>query len=210
MKRIAFVHLLFSLVFLVASVVIVFHAEARHGGIYIGGNGCRGRQMRTCRGRLEEHNRIADEYGLQRIRPGEEVEEFVQSQRLVFVADSPFLEFTALEDYRYVTPYAHALLTMLAYDYYHEFGKPLKVTSLLRTREYQFTLVRRRISDADCRTEVRCSTHLTGATFDISKRAMSPKAQAWMRNILFHLWQEGKIDPIEERAAFHIMVLPEH
>lgn len=197
---------------LLTAAAVAKPVEARHGGIHVGTAGCKNKNMRSCRGRLEEHNRIADEYGLKRIQPGESVTDFVREQGLVYVTDSPTIEFTAVEDYRYLTPTAYSYLKKLTSKFYKEFGEPLKVTSMLRTREYQFLLIRRKISDADCRTEVRCSTHLTGATFDISKRVlkktMSRKEQAWMKSYLFRYWQQEKIDPIEEDAAFHIMVLP--
>ena len=164
--------------------------------------------------RLARQNAIADLYGLSRAEKDEDVPDFVAKNGLVPVPDRGHgYSVTAGERFRYLLPEALAYLDELSSAYRAKFGEPLKVTSLLRTREYQLLLVHWRISDADCRTDSRCSTHLTGAAFDISKidiyrRAGAKEKLRWLRFKLAADWQAGKIDPIDEITNIHIMVIP--
>ncbi|MGH9564249.1 MAG: DUF5715 family protein, partial [Terracidiphilus sp.] len=54
------------------------------------------------------------------------------------------------------------------------------------------------------------SSHLTGATLDISKHSMSPSGQKWMRRVLAELASSGYLYAVEEfqQPCFHIMVYP--
>lgn len=164
--------------------------------------------------RLARQNAIADLYGLSRAEKDEDIPDFVVKNGLVPVPNSgPGYSVTAAERFRYLLPEALAYLEGLSSAYWAKFGEPLKITSLLRTREHQLLLVRWRISDADCRIDSRCSTHLTGAAFDISKVDIYRKAKAaeklrWLRARLAADWQAGRIDPIDEITNFHIMVIP--
>ena len=164
--------------------------------------------------RLARQNAIADESGLSRAEKDDGVPDFVAKNGLVPVPKSGSgYAITAAERFRYLLPEALAYVEELSAAYHTKFGEPLKITSLLRTREYQLLLVRWRISDADCRTDSRCSTHLTGAAFDISKVDIYRKTKAaeklrWLRGKLFTDWQAGRIDPIDEITNIHIMVIP--
>jgi hypothetical protein len=52
------------------------------------------------------------------------------------------------------------------------------------------------------------SSHLTGATLDISKHSMSAEGRQWMRDVLYSLKKQGYVYAIEEfeQPTFHIMV----
>ena len=52
------------------------------------------------------------------------------------------------------------------------------------------------------------SSHLTGATLDISKKGMSAKQLEWMRRVLGNLRARGYLYAVEEfqQPTFHIMV----
>jgi len=52
------------------------------------------------------------------------------------------------------------------------------------------------------------STHLTGATLDMSKRSLSDTQVAWLRTVLARLSRQGLIHVAEEfqEPHFHVMV----
>ena len=78
---------------------------------------------------------------------------------------------------------------------------------MIRTISLQNSLRRRNANAASPYGEKR-STHLTGASIDISKKGMTRAQQNWMRGVLRSLREQGYIFAIEEfrQPAFHIMV----
>ncbi len=109
--------------------------------------------------------------------------------------------------YRYCRPWTKVFLERLSRQFYRRFGQPLRVTSLVRTVGRQEQLARRNGNAADAVGWLR-SSHLTGATVDISKRSMSPQARQWMRAVLYSLHRQGYLYGVEEfeQPVFHIMV----
>jgi hypothetical protein len=73
--------------------------------------------------------------------------------------------------------------------------------------ENQIALARRNGNAAKAFGRLR-SSHLTGATLDISKHSMTAAEQRWMRNVLFSLRRAGYLYAIEEfqQPTFHIMI----
>lgn len=108
---------------------------------------------------------------------------------------------------RYLRPWAKLFLSRLSRQYRARFGRPLRVTSLLRSAEYQAKLTRRN-GNAAAATGPKRSTHLTGASIDISKKGMTGAQLTWMRNVLHSLNEKGYIHAIEEfkQPNFHIMI----
>jgi hypothetical protein len=111
--------------------------------------------------------------------------------------------------YRYLRPWAKTFLDRLSREFYATFHQDLRVTSLIRTVAWQRTLLRRNSNAADATGSYR-SSHLTGATLDISKHSMRPQAQAWMRQVLYGLARSGYLYAVEEfeQPCFHVMVYP--
>lgn len=109
--------------------------------------------------------------------------------------------------YRYCRPWTRLFLTRLSREYHARFGKRLRVTSLVRTVPQQRRLERRNGNAANATGSHR-SSHLTGATLDISKRYMTRREKNWMRDTLYALRQRGYIYAIEEfeQPTFHIMI----
>ena len=109
--------------------------------------------------------------------------------------------------YRYCRPWTKLFLTRLGQQFQAKFGDRLRVTSLVRTESRQRALERVNGNAADASGPER-SSHLTGATIDISKRFMSPAEQQWMRDVLYSLRQAGYAYAIEEfwQPTFHVMV----
>jgi len=111
------------------------------------------------------------------------------------------------EDNRYLRPWTKLFLVRLSSQFRARFGQPLRVTSLLRTAEYQRSL-RRRNGNAAADDGPKRSAHLTGASLDISKKGMTGAQRQWLRNVLSSLHNAGHLYAIEEfrQPVFHILV----
>jgi Family of unknown function (DUF5715) len=159
----------------------------------------------------EIQNARADAYHLSRMKSVAMIQRFASKGYLVAVpSDARFYYLHQIPaQYRYCRPWTKLFLDRLGRQYYAKFGTPLRVTSLIRTVGRQINLARWDGNAADAYGSDR-SSHLTGATVDISKHDMSPEAQAWMRDRLYSLRQGGDLYAIEEfyEPVFHVMVYP--
>ena len=104
-------------------------------------------------------------------------------------------------------PRAKAFLEELGEAYQGKFGRPLKVTSLTRSLEYQFDLSK------DTRNAYRGQTppHSTGATFDLAYMQMTADEQNFLMAKLAEYERAGRIDALREVAqtpCIHIFVYP--
>ncbi len=108
---------------------------------------------------------------------------------------------------RYLRPWSKLFLTRLSEQFHARFGERLRVTALVRTVSHQRSLSGRN-RNAAAASGSRRSSHLTGATLDISKRFMRGPHLAWMRRVLYSLHQQGSIYAVEEfrQPCFHVMV----
>jgi len=143
--------------------------------------------------------RIADEYELLR---------FEASQELVPVGETDALKFAPdLQDsHRYCRPWTRDFLQDFTEAYYEQFHSPLQINSLVRTVEQQHRL-RRWNRFAAPEFGDTASTHLTGVTFDMSRRGLTYAQYEWIRNYLLPLQAQGMVDPIEERQpVLHVVV----
>lgn len=156
-------------------------------------------------------NARADEFNLSRMRNSAMVRRFHRAGLLVRVPSRTrfyYLHFIP-SAYRYLRPWTMLFLNRLSREYHARFGRRLRVTSLIRTVSLQRRLEHRN-SNAARATGPDRSSHLTGATLDISKRFMPRRGQRWMRRVLFRLHQAGYLYAVEEfeQPTFHIMVYP--
>lgn len=110
-------------------------------------------------------------------------------------------------EYRYLRPWAKLFLERLSWEHYARFRRKLRVTSLVRTVAFQRSLEKRNSNAAAFSGPLR-SSHLTGATLDISKHDMTRGSISWMRNVLYSLRKNRYIYAIEEfqQPTFHVMV----
>jgi hypothetical protein len=110
-------------------------------------------------------------------------------------------------NYRYLRPWSKLFLERLSRQYHARFHKRLRVTSLVRTVARQRALSKRN-GNAAAAQGSRRSSHLTGATIDISKRGMTVRELNWMRRVIHSLRQQRYLYGIEEfhQPVFHIMV----
>jgi hypothetical protein len=109
--------------------------------------------------------------------------------------------------FHYCRPWTKLFLDRLSREFRAKFKQRLRVTSLIRTVARQKKLARSNGNAADAFGALR-SSHLTGATLDISKHGMSPEARSWMRDVLYSLRKQGYLYAIEEfqEPTFHVMV----
>jgi len=143
--------------------------------------------------------RIADDYELIRYELAQELVPVSESEALKIAADLP-------ENRRYCRPWTRDFLQDFSQAFYNEFHSPLQVNSLVRTVEQQHRL-RRWNRFAAPEFGDTASTHLTGVTFDMSRRGLTFDQYEWIRNYLLPLQAQGMVDPIEERQpVLHVVV----
>ncbi len=126
----------------------------------------------------------------------------------------------------FVHAFAVSYIDLLAHDFFHEFGRKLKVTSGARSLEEQI-LMRTRGScyynsnAALASDPLEESLHVRAIAFDISRRVvavvkgklkempMSRRELDWMRKRLIADKLRGvefEIEPLEENGSYHIVV----
>ena len=143
--------------------------------------------------------RISDEYELLRYESSQELVPVSETDALKMAADLP-------DDRRYCRPWTREFLQDFSQAFYDQFHTPLQITSLVRTVEQQHRL-RRWNRFAAPEFGDTASTHLTGVTFDMSRRGLTYQQYEWIRSYLLPLQAEGMVDPIEERQpVLHVVV----
>ncbi len=158
---------------------------------------------------LVHQNIIADVEGLSRIQDDAQLSAMVHSGDLVALPVSASLEVDPRLplNRRYCRPWTAQFLTNLSRAHQDIFGRPLQLTSAVRTVSFQRHLARYNGNAAPTSGDT-ASPHLTGEAIDLGKKGMSLKEIAWMRAVLGQLQASGKLDVEEEfeQACFHISV----
>jgi hypothetical protein len=143
--------------------------------------------------------RINDDYELIRYELSQDLVPVMETDALKIAADLP-------DNRRYCRPWTREFLQDFSEAFYEQFHTPLQVNSLVRTVEQQHRL-RRWNRFAAPEFGDTASTHLTGVTFDMSRRGLTYEQYEWIRNYLLPLQAEGMVDPIEERQpVLHVVV----
>ncbi len=172
------------------------------------------------RDRLAEQNRMADALALTRMPNAAAVRRMADSGLLVRVPGDG--EGYVLDEYlggryrhrnvlHYARPWVRGFLAREGERFAEAFpGARFKVSSLIRTLDYQELLKRRNVNAARGDDDDTRSPHLTGAALDISKKGLSRAQLAWWRAQLVALQDDGWIIAEEEvrTNAFHIFVHP--
>lgn len=110
-----------------------------------------------------------------------------------------------------LSPSAKAILDEIASEYKAGFNRPLQITSLARSMDYQVELNSfdpnsYRVRDGSV------PPHVSGLAFDISFRFMTAAEQNFLMQKIAGLEKVGKIDGLREEGTsqvFHIFVFPE-
>jgi hypothetical protein len=143
--------------------------------------------------------RINDDYELIRYELSQDLVPVLESDALKIAADLP-------DNRRYCRPWTRDFLQDFSAAFYEQFHTPIQINSLVRTVEQQHRL-RRWNRFAAPEFGDTASTHLTGVTFDMSRRGLTYEQYEWIRNYLLPLQAEGMVDPIEERQpVLHVVV----
>ncbi|MBI2057900.1 MAG: hypothetical protein HYT63_02865 [Candidatus Yanofskybacteria bacterium] len=116
----------------------------------------------------------------------------------------------------FVSPWTLIFINQLGKDFYEQtqknkkgLKKKIKITSLVRHRKYQKALAKRNPNAIwDESNPYRQSSHLTGATFDISTKGLTRSEICWIKDYLFELQNLLLIHARDEfhNNSFHIMV----
>ncbi len=157
---------------------------------------------------LVRENEELDRMQLPRINDDYELTRYELSQDLVPVSESDGLKIAAdlPDNRRYCRPWTRDFLNDFSAAFYDQFHTPIQVNSLVRTVEQQHRL-RRWNRFAAPEFGDTASTHLTGVTFDMSRRGLTYEQYEWIRNYLLPLQAQGMVDPIEERQpVLHVVV----
>lgn len=161
---------------------------------------------------LVQQNQEMDRAQMFRVMNDVDLMQHELAQELVPVGETDALKLaTDLPDNRrYCRPWTRDFLQDFSEAFYSEFHAPLQVNSLVRTVEQQARL-RRHNHFAAPEWGDTASTHLTGATFDLSRRGLTPMQYAWITSYLLPLKEAGMVDPIEERQpVLHIVVFEKY
>ncbi len=156
----------------------------------------------------EELNRLQ----LPRISDEGELARYEATQVLVPVNETDALKIAAdlPESRRYCRPWTRDFLQDFSQAYYTQFHSPLQVNSLVRTVEQQQRL-RRHNRYAAPEWGDTASTHLTGVTFDLSRRGLTGEQYGWILAYLLPLKESGMVDPIEEsQPVLHVVVFEKY
>jgi hypothetical protein len=106
-------------------------------------------------------------------------------------------------------PRAKPILERLANAYRQKFNRPLRVTSLTRSVEYQIALNRTNANSYPCRGKGCLPPHTSGCAFDLARKHMTAEEQNFVMNELVRMEKEGVLDAIIEynkNACFHVFI----
>ena len=106
----------------------------------------------------------------------------------------------------FVRPAALEAIRQLGSAYQEKFGRPLPVTSLIRTEEYQRTL--REAGNANAGS-FKSEPHTTGLAFDVYYHFMTAAEQQFVMDSIAQLKREGRVEALRElRDHYHVFAFP--
>jgi hypothetical protein len=110
---------------------------------------------------------------------------------------------------RMFQPRAKPILEELAAAYNQKFGRPLRVTSLTRSMDYQILLNANNANSFKVRGEGSLPPHTSGCAFDLARKHMPVEEQNFFMAKLAEMERPGKLDALIEygaNACFHIFI----
>ncbi len=110
---------------------------------------------------------------------------------------------------RMFSPKAKPILRELADSYFKAFGRPLRVTSLTRSMDYQILLNSNNANSFKVRDENSLPPHTSGCAFDLARKHMPAEEQNFVMNKLAEMENAGKLDALIEygvNACFHVFI----
>ena len=110
---------------------------------------------------------------------------------------------------RMFQPRAKPILKELAEAYFGRFGRPLRVTSLTRSMDYQILLNSSNPNSFKVRGEGSLPPHTSGCAFDLGRKHMPVDEQNFVMAKLAEMERAGKLDALIEYgtfACFHVFI----
>jgi hypothetical protein len=107
---------------------------------------------------------------------------------------------------------AKPILKELADAYHARFGRPLRVTSLTRSMDYQILLNANNANSFKVRGEGSLPPHTSGCAFDLARKHMPAEEQNFVMQKLAEMERAGKLDALIEygtNACFHVFIYPD-
>jgi pSer/pThr/pTyr-binding forkhead associated (FHA) protein len=104
---------------------------------------------------------------------------------------------------------AKPILQELADAYFGKFGRPLRVTSLTRSIDYQIGLNSGNPNSFKVRGEGSLPPHTSGCAFDLARKHMTAEEQNFVMQKLAQMEDANKLDALVEygvNACFHIFI----
>ena len=104
---------------------------------------------------------------------------------------------------------ARPILKELAEAYYRQFKRPLRVTSLTRSMDYQILLNASNANSFKVRGEGSLPPHTSGCAFDLSRKHMPVEEQNFVMKKLAEMESQGRLDALIEygtNACFHVFI----
>ncbi len=104
---------------------------------------------------------------------------------------------------------AKPILKELSDAYYKKFNRPLRVTSLTRSMDYQIGLNRNNPNSFKVRGEDSLPPHTSGCAFDLARKHMTAEEQNFVMQKLAEMERAGKLDALIEygaNACFHVFI----
>jgi pSer/pThr/pTyr-binding forkhead associated (FHA) protein len=104
---------------------------------------------------------------------------------------------------------AKPILQELADAYFQRFGRPLRVTSLTRSMDYQIMLNANNPNSFKVRGEGSLPPHTSGCAFDLARKHMTADEQNFVMRKLAEMEQANKLDALIEygvNACFHVFI----
>ncbi len=106
-------------------------------------------------------------------------------------------------------PEAKPILKELADAYFQRFARPLRVTSLTRSMDYQILLNSSNANSFKVRDENSLPPHTSGCAFDLARKHMPVEEQNFVMAKLAEMERDGKLDALIEygaNACFHVFI----
>lgn len=170
---------------------------------------------------LEQQNFVADLWKLERFENEGEIKKAIEDKKLTAVPSSSqyyFVDPRLDRKTYFIRPWVLNFMNQFAEDFYKQtqaskkfHRKKLEFTGLVRDRKYQKNLARRNFNAIwDEKNLNRQSSHLTGATFDVTTRGLSREEICWIKKYLLELQNLHLIHVRDEfyNNCLHIMVFP--
>lgn len=110
---------------------------------------------------------------------------------------------------RMINPQVQKILEEIADSYQKKFSRPLRITGMTRSMDYQISLNAVDATTFKVRDKDSRPPHLSGCAFDIARKHLTAEEQNFIMQKLSEMEINGKVDALNEfgaNACFHVFV----